>query len=91
MNNGTITDDLTISNHFNNFFTSFAKKSCYKILKTPKSFYSYLKNSNEKTFFLSPTIKEDVEDILSTLKTKKTAGPGSVPTRILKDFKKMLI
>ena len=41
-------------------------------------------------FFLSPTIKEDVEDILSALKTNKTAGPRSVSTRILRDFKKCL-
>ena len=91
IDNETITDDLTISNHFNNFFTSVAKNLVNKIPKTPKSFHSYLKNSNENSFSLSSTTKEDVEDILSTLKTNKTAGPGSVPTRILKDFKKMII
>ena len=90
IDNETITDDLTISNHFNNFFTSVAKNLVNKIPKTPKSFHSYLKSSNENSFFLSPTTKEDIEDILSTLKTNKIAGPGSVPTRILKDFKKCL-
>ena len=88
--NKTITDDLTISNHFNNFFTLFAKHLVNQIPKTPKSFNSYLKNLNKNSFFLSSTTNEDVEDILSTLKTNKTAGPGSVPTRILKDFKKSL-
>ena len=83
IDNETITDDLTISNHFNNFFTSVAKNLVNKIPKTPKSFHSYLKSSNENPFFLSPTTKEDVEGILSTLKTNKTAGPDSVPTRIL--------
>ena len=90
IDNEIITDDLTNSNHFNNFFTSVAKNLVNKIPKTPKSFNSYLKNPNENSFFLSPITKEDVEDILRTLKTYKTAGPGSVPTRILKDFKKCL-
>ena len=64
-----------ISNHFNNFFTSFAKNLVNKIPETPKSFRSYLKNSNENSLFLQPTKKEDVEDILSALKSYKTAGP----------------
>lgn len=89
IDNETTTDDLTILNHFNNFFTSVKENLVNKIPKTPKPFHSYLKNSNENTF-LSTTTKEDVEDILSTIKTNKAAGPGSVPTRILKDFKKCL-
>ena len=90
IDNETITDDLTISNHFNNFFTSVAKNLVNKIPKTPKSFNSCLKNSNENSFFLSLTTEEDFENILSTLKTNKRAEPGSVPTRIPKDFKKCL-
>lgn len=86
-NHQTITDDLTISNHFDNIFTSVAKNIVSKIPKTLKSFDSYLKSSNENSFFLSPTIKEDVEDILSTLKINKAADPGTFVTRILEDYK----
>ena len=53
IDNETITDDLTISNHFNNFFTSVAKNLVNKIPKTPKSFDSYLKNSNTNSFFIT--------------------------------------
>ena len=74
IDNETITDDLTISNHFFNFFTSVPKNLVNKIPKTPKSFDSYLKIQTKALFFLSPTIKEDVGDIVSTLKTYKTAG-----------------
>ena len=52
IDNETITDDLTISTHFNNFFTSVAKTLVNKIPKTLKSFHSYLKNLNENFFFL---------------------------------------
>ena len=64
----TKADDHTISNHFNNFYTSVAKSFVNKIPKTSKSFDSYLQNSNENSFFSSLTTEEDVEDILSALK-----------------------
>ena len=41
-----------------------------------------------KTIFLSPTVPEDVEDLISSMKTNKTSGPNSIPTNILKLFKK---
>ena len=53
-----------------------------------KSFDSYLKNANKNSFFISPTTEKDVEDILGTRKTHKSVGPGNIPTRILKEFKK---
>ena len=90
IDNETITDHLTTSNHFNNIFTSVAKGLVNEIPKAPKSVDSYLENSNENWFSLSPVTKEDVKDILSTLKTYKVAGPGSAATRILKYFNKCL-
>ena len=90
IDNETIIDHLTTSNHFNNIFTSVAKGLINEIPKTPKSVDSYLKNSNENCFLLSPVTKEDVKDIVSTLKTYKVAGPGSAVTRILKYFNKCL-
>ena len=50
IDNESITYDLTISDHFNNFFASVAKDVVNKVPKTPKPFDSYLKNSNETSF-----------------------------------------
>ena len=88
INNETITDDLIKANQFNNFFTSIAKSLVTKIAKTLKSFDSYIKSSNKKTFFISPTSKKDAEDILGTLKTNKSIDLSTVPTKILTEFKK---
>ena len=43
-----------------------------------------------KRKFLLPrcTYKEDIEDIITTVRTDKACGSDSIPTRILKDFKK---
>ena len=37
--------------------------------------------------FLSPTLPEDTEDLISSMKTDKASGTNSIPTKILK-FKK---
>ena len=54
IDNETKADDLTISSHFNNFFTSVAIILVTKIPKTAKFFDSHLKYSNENSFFYPP-------------------------------------
>ena len=39
------------------------------------------------TIFLSPILPEDIEDLISSMKTNKASGPNSIPTKILKLFK----
>ena len=49
------------------------------------------KNPNEKTFFLKPTTKEEVEDHLKLKKENKAIGLNSVPTKIFKSFRKIML
>ena len=58
IDNETITDYLTISSHFNNFFTSVAKNLVHKIQKKPKIFRLILKKFNQKFFFYITHKKE---------------------------------
>ena len=90
IDNETITDDKVISNHFNKFFSSIAGKLVRKIPNTTKTFDSYLNKQSEKYFFLSPIWPDNVEALISTLKVHKAVGTGSIPTIILKQFKKLL-
>lgn len=55
----TIRDNLTISNHLNNFCTSVAK---HLVRKYQKSFESCLRGSSRNSF-LSHMTKEDIEDL----------------------------
>ena len=55
-----------------------------------KTFDSYLNKQFEKSFFLSPISPEDFQALLSTLKVHKAVRLGSIPTIILKQFKKLL-
>ena len=83
-----ITSAKEISNYFNNFLTSVAVKINKNIVKSKKTHLSYLGHENSNTIFLSPTLSEDIEDLISSLKTNKASGPNSIPTKILKLFKK---
>ena len=88
--NKTVSNLSAIANHFNYLFTNIAGKIDKTIGPSNKTPQDYLCNPNENSFYLSPPCKEDIEDIISTIRTDKACGPNSIPTRILKDFKKEL-
>ena len=85
-----VTDKDKIANEFNNFFNSIASKIDSKIVKTESKFHDSLNNPNEKTFFLNPTTAEEIEDHLKWLNGRKAVRINSIPTKILKTFKKTL-
>ena len=88
IDNQLITSAKQISDHFNNFFTSIAEKIHRNIVKAKKTHLSYLGPETKNTIFLSPTVPEDVEDLISSMKTNKASGSNSIPTNISKLFKK---
>ena len=88
IDNQLITSAKQISNHLNNFFTSITEKINRNIAKAKKTHLSYLGPENKNTIFLAPTVPEDIEDLISSMKTNKASGPNSIPTNILKLFKK---
>ena len=88
IDNQLITSAKQMSNHFNNFFTSIAEKINRNIVKGKKPHLLYLGPENKNTIFLPPTVPDYVEDQISSMKTNKASGPNSIPTNILKLFKK---
>ena len=63
-----------------------AEKINRNTVKAKKTHLSYLGPENK--IFFSPTVAEDVEDLISSMKTSKASNPISIPTNILKLFKK---
>ena len=86
----TVTSSSTRANHFNKLFTSLADKLLQKIPKTGKRFNYFLNFHNENSFFISPTDPEEAQDLIRLMELDKAVGPSSIPTRILKYFKKQL-
>ena len=76
----TVTNPRTIANTFNNFFCSVAAE----VLFSYKTFFEYLPPPNQDSIFISPCRKEEIIEIISNFKPKKSAGPNSIPTKILR-------
>ena len=55
-----INDPITITNSFNNFFTSIAETVQSKIKFSNKSFRSFLSSKNNNSFILTATNKEEI-------------------------------
>ena len=51
----------------------------------------YLNNPANNSFFINPTTAEEVQTIISSLQNNKTNGPFSIPNKILKQFKEVLV
>ena len=71
VNNIKETDPFLLSSSLNKFFTTVAKKIESNVVRTPKNYTDYFTNPSEKTFFLTLTLPDEVEDIIKTLKPKK--------------------
>ena len=84
-NGSTFTNQVEISNIFNNYFASIAEK--VNINYSHKHFFDFLKDKNQNSFFLSPTNKYEIQNVISSLNSNKSVGPNSIPTRILKLLK----
>ena len=83
----TFTNQVEIANIFNNYFASIAEKTKVNINYSHKRFSDFLKDKNQNSFFLSPTNKYEIQNVISSLNSNKSVGPNSIPTRILKLLK----
>ena len=82
----SITDPSEIANTFNDYFSSIGETLQSKIHSSYLHFSKYLSNPNIHSFFLSPTNKTEVMNLISNLKNNKASGPNSIPTTVLKDL-----
>ena len=80
-------EPIDIANILNNFFTSIAAKTKESIKYSHKHFSNFLKNRSDDSFFLSPTDKYEIINIISSLDPIKSTGPNSIPTKILRLLK----
>ena len=84
----TISNQMEIFNIFNNYSSSIASKTKLNISFSHKYFNSdFLKNRSNISFFVSPTYKTEIENVISSLDSNKSVGPNSIPTKILKLLK----
>ena len=87
LQNENIDNPERIANIFNNYFSTIGEKTQAKIKHSYKRYIDYLSNENPGTFFLSPTNKEEIKFILSSLDINKSTGPYSIPSKVLNMLK----
>ena len=78
LDNSITSDPSTVSEVFNDFFSTIADKVRSKIPFTRHHFSDWLKNSNRNSFFTSTTSLLEVSDILCSLNSRKASGPHSL-------------
>ena len=79
------TDPAILNRTFNKFFSTIAQKIESKLISTTKHYTDYLTETTTNTFILTPTNTEKMEDIIKTLNIRKSIGPNSIPTILLKE------
>ena len=83
LKNSITSDPSTVSEFFNDFFSTIADKVRSKIPFTRHHFSDWLKKSNRNSFFTSPTSPLEVSDILCSLNSRKASGPFSLPNDMI--------
>ena len=85
--NENIDNPERMANAFNNYLSTIGEKTQAKIKHSHKKYADYLSNENPDTFFLSPTNKEEIKFVLSSLDINKSTGPYSIPSKVLNILK----
>ena len=86
-NNKTVTGSFEITNAFNNYFSNIALDIQSSIKYSAKEFHEFLPPLSIKSFFLSPTDKNEIISIISAPNSQKVSGRSSIPIKTLKLMK----
>ena len=78
---------MVISNIFDCYFSSIARKTKLNVSFSHNHFSDFLKNRSNISSFVSPTDKSEIENVISSLDSNKSVGLNSIPTAILKLLK----
>ena len=83
--NGITNEPKEIANNFNEYFSSVALKLQANIYNG-FDFKKYLHQENETTFIIQPTNEHEISAEIKKLDTRKSTGPHSIPTSLLKEI-----
>jgi len=86
INNGTISDPLTISNEFCKYFTEVGKAFAAKIPPPTRPFNEYLPRKYNTNFFMFPTDPDEIRRTILSLKPKNSSGHDSLSSKLLKQI-----
>ena len=83
--------DIDMAESLNDFFVNIGSSVEAKIPKSKTCYTSYLKQSNNKSIFLTPCSVMELTTIIRNMKTSKSCGPNSISTSLLIEFSDLLV
>ena len=84
INNKIVSEPVEVANHINKYYTSIAEKLTKNIKKGKTKFNDYLKFPHEKSFFIKPTCKEEVEELITGFDPTKASDIYGISPKIIK-------
>ena len=84
INGSEINDPQSVANHFNDHFSTAAKKLVDTLLSSNTTFSEYLSVPSLPAIHVWPTCPSEISNIIQKLKYKLSAGLDLVPTKVLK-------
>ena len=82
--NISLTNSKDIADAFNNYFSNVATGIKSSIKYSRNKFFDFLPQININSFFINPTDKTEIKNIILSLDPLRSIGPNSIPTKILK-------
>ena len=82
--NISLTNPKDIADAFNNYFSNVATGIKSSIKYSRNKFFDFLPQININSFFINPTDKTEIKNIILSLDPLRSIGPNSIPTKILK-------
>ena len=84
-------DPMKIANAFNGYFSKIASKLQSSAHTQGQNFNDYLQKPSEKNFFITPTTKYEIIDMISnSINTNKACGPNSIPNKMFHLIKQVI-
>ena len=84
INGKLTTDDKTVAESFNEYFTTVAQTLIDKLGLATKDFRHYLTNHNPNSFFLDPVTPEELNDIIANLDESKANDSYGIAPKFIK-------
>ena len=88
INNETSNDPKTIANGFCRYFTNVGQTLAEKIPQTDDTYKKYLNNNAiNNSIYLNPTSNDEIINVISNMKSKKSTGHDGISTQFIKQIK----
>ena len=82
-----LSNTIDIANEFNDYFVNIGKTLSQAVPRVDIISSTFLFKPLTNSFFLSPTSLQEIQDIISILRSGKACGPFSIPVPLLKILK----